>query len=439
VNEPRLIDGILVLYNHPIITNDAATILDHVNSFGRYSRHAVWAVNTELGLPAALKSLRFRVIVLHYSLFGMGYRYHLNDDFTEFLTRSAGSSEIVGVFQDEYHHCRKRFAFIDRYKVDTILTCIDPAYYGETYGKHTRARKIQTVLTGYVSEHMVAAAKAFAKPEDQRAIDVGYRARQLAYYMGRGAQEKAFIGAEFKRRAAGLPLRLDIESEEKSRIYGDDYYRFLGNCVGSLGVESGVSIIDVNDTVRETCEKMLKENPAMTFQELYDRYLHTVDDKLPVRTISPRHFEAAAFRVCQILFEGHYNGIMKPMVHYLPLKKDFSNFDEIIRLFSDKSVRAKITGNAYRDLIESGNHTFEAFVRSFDALIAPLGLAPRQASSQAEVERLIRSDHLRRLPLPLLRWFNGRVLANYPGREQLKRAAKRIPALRSIFEPRDAS
>ena len=59
------------------------------------------------------------------------------------------------------------------------------------------------------------------------------------------------------------------------------------------------------------------------------------DWKIPYRTISPRNFEAAAFRVCQILYEGHYSGVMEPMRHYIPLRKDFSNFDEVVERFRD--------------------------------------------------------------------------------------------------------
>jgi len=30
---------------------------------------------------------------------------------------------------------------------------------------------------------------------------------------------------------------------------------------------------------------------------------------------------------------GDWRGIVQPMVHYIPLKKDFSNFNEVIALF----------------------------------------------------------------------------------------------------------
>jgi len=70
--------------------------------------------------------------------------------------------------------------------------------------------------------------------------------------------------------------------------------------------------------------------------------------------MSPRVFEAAAVRSCQILFEGRYSGILEPMVHYIPLKKDFSNFEEVLRRYRDESIRRELTENAHRDLIASG-------------------------------------------------------------------------------------
>jgi hypothetical protein len=92
------------------------------------------------------------------------------------------------------------------------------------------------------------------------------------------------------------------------------------------------------------------------------------------RTISPRAFEAAAVRSCQILFEGRYSGILKPMVHYIPLQKDFSNFDEVIALYRDESFRRQLTDNAHRDLIASGKYSYQKFIERFDRLFMEMGM-----------------------------------------------------------------
>ena len=86
------------------------------------------------------------------------------------------------------------------------------------------------------------------------------------------------------------------------------------------------------------------------------------DGVVDLRTIGPRHFEAAAFRVCQVLFEGRYAGVMEPMRHYIPLRKDFSNFDQVVARCATPSVRRELTENAHRDLIASGDYDYAQFV-----------------------------------------------------------------------------
>ena len=86
---------------------------------------------------------------------------------------------------------------------------------------------------------MVAAADRFARPDAERDIDVGYRGRPLQPYMGSGSIEKVLIGERFEELASATALRVDIDTGEEGRVYGDDWYRFLGRCRAALGVESG--------------------------------------------------------------------------------------------------------------------------------------------------------------------------------------------------------
>ena len=51
--------------------------------------------------------------------------------------------------------------------------------------------------------------------------------------------------------------------------------------------------------------------------------------------ISPRVFEAIALRTALVLFEGEYSGIIAPGVHYIPLKKNLSNLDDVLSLLGD--------------------------------------------------------------------------------------------------------
>ena len=403
--------------------------MEHVDSFRRYSQFRAWGINTAYGLPPGLNRLRFQIIILHYSLFNFTSQLEnpvkLGWAFLKYLKNSKSSYKIA-FFQDEHHFCQQRFAFLNRFHIDCVYTLLDPAYYKDVYLRYTNVPKLVHTLTGYVSDDLVKKAQIFAKPDYARNIDVGYRGRQLKFYMGKGSQDKYEIAVRFRERAMRLGLKMDIETEDKKRLYGDAWYRSLGDCKACLGVEAGVSIFDTEDVVRKGYELLIAENPKMTFEEMSERLLNRWEGNIPYRTISPRHFEAAAFRICQILYEGDYQGIMKPMVHYIPLKEDFSNFDEVIRLFRDDSFRHQITENCYHDLIASGEYSYQNFVESFDQELLAAGFTPQLTQKEVTiVSEALSHDRPRRwiiFPVYMLRSgeYPGRKVVVFLGRPVLK-------------------
>jgi len=363
------VHGILFLYFHYWDKN-APTIVDHINSFPKYSKFKVWALNTERGFPKGLKKLEFDIILLHYSLFGQ--KYVLFNDFMEYLKNSRSSYKIA-FFQDEYHYCQQRFKFLNDYNFNCVYTLLHPDYFKDVYEKYTRVPRIIPTLTGYVDDNLIKNAKKYSQPDSMRDIDIGYRARKLPWYMGKGAQEKSEIGERFIEYVKGTELKLDIAYTEGSRLYGNKWYKFLGNQKACLGAEAGASIFDIQDVVRPEYERLKAENPSITYAEMSERLLNKWEGKIPNRVISPRIFEAAAFHICQILYEDKYQGILKPMVDYIPLKKDFSNFDEVIELYRDTRFRKQIIENCYQDLITSGNYTYKKFISDFDEELAKQG------------------------------------------------------------------
>jgi hypothetical protein len=76
--------------------------------------------------------------------------------------------------------------------------------------------------------------------------------------------------------------------------------------------------------------------------------------------ISPRIFEAASLRTALVLHPGSYSGILEAWRHYIPLEKDFSNFDEVVRLIRDDAFLESLTEQAHADLIASRRYSFDA-------------------------------------------------------------------------------
>lgn len=367
---------VLLLYHRPthFWYKDAATVREHIGSFARHSRYPVWALNTDFGFPPALDAVHPGAVILHYSMFGSG-EYRLDDGFLAWL-RDRPDALKIAFFQDEYYFCHKRFDFVNEYGVDVVFTHVSPQYIADVWGRYTPNARALFNIPGYVDDDMVAAARKYARPEEERDIDVGYRGRPLPAHMGAGSQEKSYIGERFKELASGTGLRLDIETSIKSRIYDDAWHRFLGRTRVTLGVESGVSFIDLEDECHaEYLRLRTAQGREPTLEELQSGALGRWDGNIPYRTLGPRHLEAAAFRVCQVLFEGEYSGALQPMVHYIPLKKDFSNFDEVMAAIRDRDLRRRIVDRAYEDLIASGRFSYAAFISTVDAELQAGGLS----------------------------------------------------------------
>ena len=383
----------LLLYHRPALLRligDASNVNENIAAFGRHSRFPVYPINTALGFPEGLARLEFDAILLHYSLFRHGVDpYHLQGGFFEYLGEASGYK--LATFQDEHHWCGKRFAFLNEYGIDCVFTLFEPRYFAETYGRYAPGvSRLVYQLPGYVGPELEEAGRRFSKPETERSIDVGYRGRTMAAYMGRGAIEKFDVGERFAARAKGRDIRLDIDVLEESRLYGDQWPQFIANCRAVLGSESGASCSDLEDEVRTAYERLgaeLGREPTIEEMEA-EGTLPRWDWKVPYRMASPRHFEAAALGVCQILYEGAYSGVMEPMRHYIPLKKDFSNFDEVLERFRDDEVRRELTENSRRDLIESGTYSYRRIVaEEFDPVLADAGL-----NAQVGLQRAVSSE-----------------------------------------------
>ena len=386
----------LLLYHRPTHWrfSDAATVREHIHAFRRHSRFPVWEVNTDYGFPPGLDRAEPGVVLLHYSLFGSG-DYKVDERYLAWLRARTGSLKVA-FFQDEFYLCRKRFAFVNDVGVDLVFTHVAPEHIPAVWGRYTPGVRAVFNLPGYVDEEMLVAAERYALPGHERDLDVGYRGRALPPFMGSGSQEKRVIGERFRELACGTPLRVDIETSEESRIYGDDWYRFLGRCRATLGVESGVSFMDLEDECVEEYRRWKEQGGEPTLEELQSGALGRWDGNIPYRTLGPRHLEAAAFRICQVLFEGAYSGAMEPMVHYIPLAKDFSNFDEVVAGLQDRPLCEKIAERAYQDLIRSGRYSYSRFVGELDAELLAAGLRPDAAPHErATMSRALRKARVR--------------------------------------------
>lgn len=347
----------------------ANTVLDHISALIKYSEHIVRTFNPRgLSDSRCLDLSEFDVVVIHYSVFVISDHY-LSPRFRDKLREFEGLK--VQFIQDEYRRVDEMAAMMRFLGIHVLFTLLPSPEIPKVYSDARLPGVVKVhSLAGYVPERLVGVE---VPATERRPVDIGYRGRTLPFWLGRVAQEKAWIGQGVLARADKYGLSCDIGWAEGDRIYGERWTKFLCSCKATLGTVSGASITDFDGTVEKRTKDYLAEHPDADFHQLSRAVLEPYEGNVRVNVISPRIFEAVALRTALILFPGDYSGIVLPWVHYIPLAKDFSNMDTVTEKLRDEKFLRAMTQTAYGDLVSSGRYSYRSFVREFDAVLAQYG------------------------------------------------------------------
>ena len=102
---------------------------------------------------------------------------------------------------------------------------------------------------------------------------------------------------------------------------------------------------------------------------LIKNVLEGMEDRIHLEQISPRAFEAAATRTLMILYEGQYSNILEPWRHYVPLKKDHSNFGDVVSTLRDLNKAAEIITRAYAEIACNPKDSYKTLVQEVDDVL----------------------------------------------------------------------
>lgn len=181
-------------------------------------------------------------------------------------------------------------------------------------------------------------------PLSERPIDIGYRSYEAPWYLGN--IEKMEIADYFNKVAPAYGLKTDISLDPKQRFDAAGYSDFLNRCRAQIGTESGGEYFELTDATRKKVNAYQDAHPSATWSDVRARFFDDYGPSIPLRIISGRQVEAAGCKTVQILFEGAYGGYLQPDIHYIPLRKDFSNMDEVVRKLKDDAYCERITSAA---------------------------------------------------------------------------------------------
>ena len=222
----------------------------------------------------------------------------------------------------------------------------------------------------------------------------------------------------FTRLGAQGRLKVDISDARLDRGSWSD---FLNRCRGTIATESGSWFLERDDAtvdairayvreksprgfiiannsslrkfghklpwqLRMVLRRMLRSGPIrhealvneqLSFDEIHRRfYAGRKRAAVYGKCISSRHFDAIGTKTCQIMFRGRFNDILEPNRHYIALADDFSDLEEVLRQFSDLSVRRAIADEAYSHVAAS--HTYFHRMRQVSQILSSASQARKR-------------------------------------------------------------
>ena len=301
---------------------------------------------------------RYDVIVLGYSCYyGLQGRRHRYLAALSRISRAV----VVGFLQNEFRNFAEKVGYFDDFGVDILVSQLPEPVAREFYVGRTKARKIVSVYHG-----LFTGTSIDAKPHRERRVDIGSRLYDYAAYLGNYGRAVAVPALLDRLRSEGRFV-IDWETDPAQRFEREDWLNFLAGCRLTIAAEAGSFFIQWNETKRHQINAHQRAAPGVSFQETYELFLRDDPAHFCGATISPRHFDAVHARTCQVLVEGKYNGVLNPGEHYIELKKDASNLDEVLEKMSDTSLCEDTARRAYDHVIEAHtlDHRVEQLFREF--------------------------------------------------------------------------
>jgi len=371
---------------------NANVIRDFLFSFKTHSKHEYYYIFDCRIVDEDTDFSSFDVILIFWSVDLLGgdlWQPRIRE-----RIRKASALKVL-FRQDEYRDVRRMSLAMSDLGIQVMFTCVAERDHDIFYPKSLipTLEATYTVLPGYVPGYL---ERPRVNPKKSlRSLDIGYRSRELPYWLGDLAREKRTIGDRFEGLAREHGLRSDISVRERDRLYGQRWLNFLVSSRCVLGSASGASVVDFTGEIRGQCAWYLSLHPEATYDEVKREFFADVDWKVVIDTVSPRVFEATALGCALVQLEGGYAGILQGEEHYICVKRDYSNASEVIDRVKDVAFCREVAERTHAELIASGQYTYRAFALRFDGLLAR-HLPNRRASASLSALGFYGRNYLQR-------------------------------------------
>jgi hypothetical protein len=337
----------------------------------------VWYVNTFGGVPARLRRVPWDAIILHTILLCLRWSELFAWIRQELRWLGDLPCPKIALPQDEYDHSELLEEWLLELGVSDVFSVFEGPARTLLYPRLAGQATFHKCFTGYIDEATARALSSRLVPTLTRQFDIVYRATHLPYWFGSHGQLKHRIAPAVATRARDRGLRTDISTRVDDTILGDRWFDFLMSGRTVLGCESGSSVLDRRGEMQARIQALLGRQPQLSFEEV-SHLMPRGWDGHSFFALSPRHFESVITKTCQVLVEGEYEGVFEADRHYISLKRDFSNMDEILDRIRDGRRVEQIAETAYEEIYRSGKYGYSALALDVEAAILRHGGADRR-------------------------------------------------------------
>lgn len=393
---------ILVVHNCESLAEGRRSTLDYIHSFERYAPEHQYVYHRIMLPPTAtLMSTAWDAVIFDSTSLGI-VSIRPREKFQRIRDRWAflrHSSAVKLVFpQDDASHSAVLDLWFNWMNVSAVFS-VRPEKKEQLYPITTERAEFISTVSGFVDDATVSKLASFRKPLNERTYLFGQRATMYPAWGGRFAQRKGFAAARIAEECQRRGLPANISTNPKDVFLGDDWYRFLGDCRFVVGAEGGHGIWDPYGAIQDGVNHYVARFPGASFEEIESFCFLGLDGRDVFPGFAPRVLEAAMLGCGQVLVEGHYRGFVIPGVHYIPLKPDFSNLDEVFAAVENTDRVRDIIAASDRDLIQSSRFRYSTMVREVFDFIKSRSNVVKQGS--VEATSTLRMRHFKELELAL--------------------------------------
>jgi hypothetical protein len=376
---------ILVVHNCDNLADARRSTLDFIYSFERHApEHHYLYHRIMLPVTKEIRTTDWDAVIFDSTACGIvtlrpRERFARIRDNWAFLR---GSPSVKLVFpQDDASHGAIMDLWFNWMEVDALYT-VRPEYTDLIYPITKKRAEVISTLAGFLDKTLIEEASKVRKPFEKRRWVVGQRVTQYPAWGGRFARRKGEAALRMKRECDQRGIRNNISTSPADVLHGAEWTKFLGDTQFVVGAEGGHGIWDPYGTIQDATNAFTAANPAASFEETETACFLGLDGVQDFPGFAPRILEAALAGCAQVLVKGHYRGLIKPNLHYIPLAEDYSNFNDVFDAMKNTAQVAAMVDATRRDLVENTRFHYGSFANDVLTHIGEM-----RASKRRRMER----------------------------------------------------